>query len=151
MLGFKSKTKYFLSQAQKQAILNAIKHCESNNSGEVRIFIEAKCSYVNPLDRAEEIFNNLGMHKTQHRNGVLIYIAYKHKEFCVYGDAGCIQRFAPSFWQQEVRRIQYHFAQGDYTQGIISSIEELHNQFLQHYPHKGENKNELPDDIIFGD
>ncbi len=65
----------FLEAQDQKEIIDAIREAETQTSGEIRLYLESHCKYVNPLDRAAEIFWNLRMDETKDRNGVLIYIA----------------------------------------------------------------------------
>ena len=69
------KKENFLLLRPTTANGEAIQEAEKNTSGEVRVFVERKCKYVDPVDRAKEIFFNLKMDKTKDRNAVLLYIA----------------------------------------------------------------------------
>jgi uncharacterized membrane protein len=135
---------------EREAIQIAVTDCEKNTSGEVRIFIESKCAMVDTLDRAEQIFRQLKMHATANRNGVLIYVAYQHKEFALYGDAGAIQKFEKRFWQHQANLLSYAFTQRQFLSGMQRCLANLKLEFDTHFPHKGEKKNELPDEIMFG-
>jgi uncharacterized membrane protein len=145
----RSSNHYLLPQ-ERDTILDAIKKAESNTSGEIRVFIESRCPMMDTLTRAEEVFLKLKMQNTTHHNASLIYIAYKDREFAIYGDAGCIQYFPSTFWKQEARRISYHFAQDKKLEGIMDAVQNLEKMYIEYFPSKGEPKNELPDEIVFG-
>jgi uncharacterized membrane protein len=140
----------FLSQAARDEILDALKKAEVPTSGEIRIFIESRCKLMNPLDHAENIFHSLKMHNTVNKNATLIYIAYKDHDFALYGDKGCIIKFPKTFWKEQVRLLSYNFYKGQFKDGIIKCIQKLGTELTEHFPSHGENKNELPDEIIFG-
>ena len=59
------------TEAEEQKILEAIKSAESNTSGEIRLHIEKHCK-IDPYDRAIEVFEKLGMTKTEQRNGKFV-------------------------------------------------------------------------------
>ena len=48
----------FFTPEEKKRITEAIREAERLTSGEVRIYVESRCSYVNALDRAAELFFN---------------------------------------------------------------------------------------------
>ena len=77
---FKKKAEDYFAPHEKQVIVDAIKQAEKQTSGEVRVFIESKCEYVNAIDRAKELFGQLDMHKTEERNAVIVYVALKHHQ-----------------------------------------------------------------------
>jgi uncharacterized membrane protein len=151
VLGFtKNATHHFLFQTEKDNILQLIKSAEQNTSGEIRIYIESKCKYTDTIVRAEEIFTLLKMSNTEYRNAVLIYIAYKDREFAIYGDHGCITTFPKLFWKNTAKALSYHFFKKDYMHGLQDAIEAIKDQLATHYPNTGSKKNELPDEIVFG-
>jgi len=88
----KQKPKSFFSPQEQEKIVNAIREAEKNTSGEVRVFVESKCRFVNALDRAAEIFNALKMQQTAQRNATLVYVAMKDKQLAVLGDEGIYKK-----------------------------------------------------------
>ncbi|MCU7695172.1 TPM domain-containing protein [Haoranjiania flava] len=146
----KSKNAFFTEEEQKQ-IISAIQQAEMHTSGEVRLFVESKCQYVNALDKAVAIFEHLQMHQTANRNGVLIYIALKHKQLAIFGDEGIHQRVGKEFWDKELQKIISEFKSDQFVAGIVNVINDIGAVLKTHFPAPAENnKNELPDDIIFG-
>ena len=69
------KKKDFFTAEEQQLITDAIQNAERMTSGEVRVFVESKCSYMDAIDRAAELFFQLEMQKTDDRNAVLVYVA----------------------------------------------------------------------------
>ena len=88
IFSFLSKKQNWFTPQENEAIVNAIRAAEKRTSGEIRMFIESRCSYVDPVDRAIEVFFGLKMDKTEDRNGVVLYIAMKDHQLAVFGDKG---------------------------------------------------------------
>ena len=86
------KKKEFFTNEEKQQLVEAIQKAEQRTSGEVRVFVESRCRFVNALDRAQEIFFRLKMNETELRNATLIYVAVKDKQAAVFGDEGIHQK-----------------------------------------------------------
>ena len=86
----------YFSAKEKQKVVAAIQKAEHQTSGEVRIFIESRCRFVDPLRRAHEIFGGLKMYETAARNAVLVYVAMKDRQLAIYGDEGIHQRVVHS-------------------------------------------------------
>lgn len=143
-------TSTFLNNSEIQHVLDAVRLVENKTSGEIRICIEKKCAYVDATDRARELFYQLQMQKTHHRNAVIIYIAYQDQDFAIYADIGAFKAIEPHFWQQAVRDLAKQFGSKNYLHGLIYCVEQIGNALSIHFPLQGEAKNELPDDIIFG-
>lgn len=145
------KKKEFFTQPEKDQIVAAIREAEQQTCGEVRVFVESRCRFVDPVDRAVEIFTGLFMEKTEHRNGVLVYIAVKDKQLAIYGDAGINQKTGGAYWKMEVAKMISHFNNEDYAEGICNCVREIGQALHEHFPFdRTEDKNELPDEIVFG-
>ena len=146
-----SKKKEFFSPPDNEKVVQAIRNAEMRTSGEIRVFIESRCRFIDAMDRALEIFTNLKMEQTEFRNAVLLYIALKDRQLAVYGDKGIHEKVGAEFWNVAVKRILAHFNKDDYAGGIANCVTEIGEQLQQHFPYdKGTDKNELPDEIIFG-
>ncbi len=148
---FSKKPVNYFSAQEKQQIVNAIQQAERRTSGEVRVFIENRCRFVDPLRRAHELFGGLKMYETDAHNGVLVYVAMKDRQLAIYGDDGIHQRVGTGFWNEEVQKMLQHFNRNNYAEGIAQIVTEIGEALTQHFPYdeKGD-KNELPDDIVFG-
>ena len=144
------KEDYF-SDEEKQRIVGAIKAAEKQTSGEIRVYIEKRCRFVDPLDRAAELFWGLKMDLTKERNGVLVYLAYKDRQFAVLADQGIHQKVGNEFWQKQVSVMKQHFVQEQPSEAIENVVTDIGKALHTHFPfNKDIDKNELPDDIIFG-
>ncbi|MDI9365169.1 MAG: TPM domain-containing protein [Flavobacterium sp.] len=148
---FKRKAADLFTIEQKERIVNAVKKAELQTSGEVRIFIESKCRFVNPIDRAKELFDELNMYNTAERNAVLVYIAMSHRQLAVYGDVGIYKKTGAAFWNEQVKTMISHFNTSDYVEGICEVLLKIGNALATHFPYNKVNDvNELPNDIVFG-
>lgn len=131
----------------KQAIAAA----EKSTSGEIRVFVESRCRYVEASDRAAELFLQLEMQKTEARNGVLIYLATKDQQLAIWGDQGIHDRLGDDYWQQRIHEMLSSFNKRDYIAGIISCIEQVGKALAVQFPYdRKSDQNELSDEIIFG-
>jgi uncharacterized membrane protein len=143
--------KPLFDDAQQQQIVAAIQAAEQRTSGEIRVYVENRCRYVNPIYRAAEIFAGLNMEKTAARNGVLVYVALKDRQLALFGDEGINRKVGSAFWNEQVRNILSHFNRADYAGGIARVVTEIGAALHEHFPYdKGTDQNELPDDIVFG-
>ena len=146
---FKKKT--FFTVAEKQRVVDAIRKAEQRTSGEVRVYVESKNTYVDPMDRAAEIFYNLKMDKTDERNAVLLYIAVKDKELALFGDEGIYKATGESFWNNAVKEMLKEITAQDIIGGMVHCIGKIGETLHEKFPYnKLEDKNELPDEIVFG-
>lgn len=143
------KASDFFNKEEKAAIVAAIEKAEKNTSGEVRIHIESKCP-KDVLDRTVQVFSKLNMHKTQLRNGVLIYLAIDDKKFAVIGDAGINSVVPANFWDSVKELMQTKFVEGNFTEGICVGIEAVGEKLKAFFPYQSDDVNELSDEISFG-
>jgi len=148
---FPWRKKDFFSSEERQQVVNAIQQAEQRTSGEVRVFVESRCRYVDALDRAVEIFHNLKMEQTQDRNAVLLYVAIKDRQLAVYGDEGIHQKLGDVYWNQQVTKMIKEFNRENYAEGISKVVLNIGEALQSNFPYnKDTDKNELPDDIVFG-
>ena len=134
---------------QKARIKEAIKNAEKNTSGEIRVHIDIKCK-ADVLDRAAYIFEQLNMHKTKLRNGVLFYLATEDHKFAILGDAGINSLVPDHFWDDIKDLMTEHFREGRFTEGLESGIKMTGEQLKNHFPYQLDDENELDDEISFG-
>jgi uncharacterized membrane protein len=145
------KKKGFFSHEENSDIVEAIRKAEQQTSGEIRVFIESRCRFVDPLMRAAEIFWSLKMDHTEYHNSVLLYVAIKDHQFAVFADKGIHETLGNDYWQQQVNILGIHFGNEHYTQALIKVIHDIGESLRQHFPFDpNTDRNELPDDIVFG-
>lgn len=139
----------FFNSNEKKQIRDAIRNAELNTSGEIRIHIETSFQGT-ILDRAASVFSKLHMHKTNLRNGVLFYLALKNRQFAILGDAGINHAVPDNFWDDIRQKMEEHFKNNEFTKGLCKGIEMAGQQLKEHFPYQVDDKNELADDISFG-
>lgn len=143
------KAKDFFTKEQREDIRQAILNAELDTSGEIRVHIETSCK-DEVLDRAAFLFDKMGMHKTAKRNGVLFYLAVKHRRFAVLGDKGINSVVPEDFWDDVKHLLLNHFREEKFTEGLIEGISLVGNKLKDHFPYQTDDVNELSDDISFG-
>jgi uncharacterized membrane protein len=151
IFSFLRKKTEFFSPEEKQLITEAVQKAEKETSGEVRVFVENRCRFVDALDRAVEIFQQLKMDQTKERNAVLLYVAMKDRQLAIYGDEGIHRKVGNDYWEKNVRRMIKDFNRNHYATGICKCVTEIGNALKTNFPYDANtDKNELPDDIVFG-
>ncbi len=138
-----------IGAAGREKIRAAVGIAEKRTSGEIRVYIDDVCG-EDVLDRAAFVFAQLGMHKTELRNGVLIYVAIKDHKYAIIGDAGIHARVGSDFWNNVKAEMLNHFREGRIVEGIEYAVTEAGNKLKTYFPKLQDDINELPDDIIFG-
>jgi uncharacterized membrane protein len=142
--------KRFFNRSDELRIMAAIADAEKASSGEVRVFVES----VHGGDvrrRAVEVFNNLKMTNTRERNGVLIYLAMKDRQFAIFGDEGIHEKLGFSYWTAEATTLQDYIKRGEMVEGICHAIRHIGDELKSKFPYQSDDVNELPDEIAYGD
>lgn len=143
----------FLMQTQLHRLLDperlvaAIRVAESGCSAEIRVSVSGAW-WGDPQVRARKAFARLGMEKTRHRNGVLIFLMPHRKRFAVLGDTGIHAAVGQPFWDALSAEMSGRFQAGDFTGGLEQGIAALGRALASHFPAaEGDNPNELPDEL----
>ena len=145
------KKKEFFSAADKAQIVDAIRMAEKETSGEIRIYVESKNAYVDAIDRAAEVFFKLKMQHTDHRNAVLLYIAMDDHQLALYADEGIYQKAGAQYWDAAVKNMLAQFTKENISNGIEQCIVQIGQTLKEKFPYiPTEDRNELPDEIVFG-
>jgi uncharacterized membrane protein len=127
-------------------ITAAITAAELRTSGEIRVLI-AREKAEDPVIAAQKHFERLGMTNTRERNGVLIYVAPESHSFAVIGDTGIHEKCGDAFWRLLAAEMTAHFKRGEFTEGLVESIEHAGKQLAENFPRSPDDRNELPNKI----
>ena len=138
------------STEEQDRIVQAISVAEAKTSGEIRLVIDKKLVADSALDAAVFYFEELEMHKTGLRNGVLIYLAVEDHAFAIIGDRGLDTKVEANFWDETKELMVSFFRRDGIVEGIIAGIHDVGEQLQKYYPRGIDDVNELPDDIYFG-
>lgn len=136
----------FFTAEEQRRITGAVAAAEKITSGEIRVHLARKAGR-NPYKAAVSVFEHLGMHKTEARNGVLIFLALKEKRFAIIGDQGINEKVPDDFWEETSRVMAGHFRRDDFAGGIAAGIANAGEKLAAFFPWKEDDVNELPDEI----
>ena len=151
IFSFFNKPIGFFSATDNEQIVQAIRNAEKETSGEVRVYVESRNPFVNVMDRAAEVFFKLKMDNTADRNAVLLYIAIKDKELALFGDEGIYKKVGAAYWDSEVKNMIAQFSKENISNGIEQCIQHIGQTLKEKFPYNNAtDKNELPDEIVFG-
>ncbi|MCB9230476.1 MAG: TPM domain-containing protein [Bacteroidia bacterium] len=139
----------FFSPEEVEQIVDAIAQAENLTTGEIRLHLENHCPGP-ALDRARAVFSELNMQETEQRNGVLIYIAVVDHVFAIFGDDGINAKVPNDFWDRILIDMQYYFKHENYLEGVIKTIFEVAGELAEYFPFHYTDRNELPNEISFG-
>lgn len=136
----------FFNQKEKDQIIEEIRRAEEKTSGEIRVHLDYHLD-GDALEKAKKIFQQLGMSKTKHRNGVLIYLNPQHKKFAIIGDEGIHKVVPPNYWEDIKEEMQKYFRAGKFCEGICWGIRQVGEKLKIYFPVEKDDLNELPDTI----
>ena len=140
-----------LSSEEQEKVVHAISLAENLTSGEIRVVVENVVGEnMNPIAKATKYFEDLKMHSTVLRNGVLIYLAVADHQFAIIGDAGIHTKVGDDFWEETKNKMVVHFRNGDYVNGLVAGIHQAGLELAHYFPRMNDDINELPNDIHFG-
>jgi uncharacterized membrane protein len=139
----------FVSDADLDAVARTIAEAERHTSAEIRVHLDHRCA-GDPMRRAVEVFERLGMHRTVERHGVLIYVAVADRKLAVIGDAGIHERVGEAYWRELVASVTRHFSDARPGDGLIHAAGELGAILGRHFPRRPDDTNQLSDDVSIG-
>ncbi len=140
----------FFTKEEQERIGAAIREAEKNTSGEIRVHVERSCK-EDALDHAAFLFDQLHMHKTKLRNGVLFYLAIENHTFAILGDAGINAVTPDDFWDNIRDTVLEKFKEEKYADGLAGGIQMAGQALKKYFPYGQHDINELSDDISFGE
>ena len=143
----KLSPKKFFTKQEKERIVQAVREAERRTSGEIRVYLERKGTKEDPLERAREIFEGLGMARTKKRNGVLIYLSLADRRFAILGDEGIHEKTGGGFWNDVALTIKTFFGRGEFAEGLHAGIRQIGEKLALYFPREKRDTNELPDEI----
>ncbi len=139
----------FITKNDENAIVEAIGQAEQNTSGEIRVHIE-KHTELTPIERAKEVFYELGMDATELRNGVLFYVGVDDHSFAIIGDEGIDKVVPNDFWESTKDIVIDHFKKKEFREGLIAGVLRAGEQLKRYFPSTNNNPNELSNEITRG-
>ena len=140
------QTREFIHALDDAKIAEAIGAAEKTTSGEIRVFVTEK-SVDDAVLAGEKAFLRMGMHKTELRNGVLIFFAPKSQKYAVIGDEGVHKKCGQNFWNHIAEEMTPLLKAHRYTDAILTAVREIGEVLAQHFPRKAGDINELPNKV----
>lgn len=139
---------HFLTNQQIDSLVEAIQSAEQHSTGEIRVHIDSTTDHQ-IAEIAFEVFKELCKDKTAEKNAVLFHVNFEKKYLTIIGDTGIHEKVHQSYWDHLHDYITSEFAKGHFYQGLKSGILETGLELKKYFPLKGENHNELPNEITF--
>lgn len=137
--------------ASLQRIQQAIAESERRHAGQIRFAVESALDPLSLLrrvgarDRAIDVFSALRVWDTENNNGVLIYLLLADRDVEIVADRGIARRVSSQKWETVCWEMEALLRNREFERAIISGIGAVGAQLAEHYPAKGESRDELPD------
>jgi uncharacterized membrane protein len=144
-------TRALFSAADLEAIAAAVGAAERETSGEIRVHLERRlprgAAGGDAFARATEVFTRLGMHATDARNGVLIYLAIDDHKLAIAGDAGVHARVGDEYWQGIRDAMVERLRRGEARAAVLHAVTEVGAILRKFFPRRPDDRNELSDRV----
>lgn len=133
----------------------AVREAESHTSAELVLVLRNASTPLGWLGfkvdaaavrrRAEKLFIERALDRTQARNAVLVYVSLKERAVVVLGDTGIHQRLGASTWEGVVAEALRTAKSRGPLEGLEGMVRHLGKTMGQSFPRSADDVNELPD------
>jgi uncharacterized membrane protein len=129
------------SERDLQDIAAAVDRVERAAAAEVRVHLEQRVHHrrgetPDALARAQAVFHHLDMHKTQHRNGVLVYLALADRKLAIVGDEAIHARVGDAYWERVRDLMVQHLRAEAPRDAVVHAVEDLGRVLAEHFPRR---------------
>jgi putative membrane protein len=97
---------------------------------------------------AEGLFLAHGVHQTEARTGILIYVALAERRVEIVADAGINVKVEQAAWDELAREIVVAARAKALVDGIIAAVRRAGLLLAAHFPRRPADRNELPDRVV---
>jgi uncharacterized membrane protein len=120
-------------------VVDAIAAAEAKTSGEIRVVV-ARHKSKDPVAAAQAYFNKFKMADSPLRNGILILVAPRSRNFAVIGDLGVHEKCGDAFWASLAEAMGGYFRGGQFTEGIVHGVERAGELLAKTFPRSPNDK-----------
>jgi putative membrane protein len=89
-----------------------------------------------------------GLHKTEHRTGVLIFASTAERYAEIVADAGINEKVTPQVWDKAVNELIAAIKAGRPADGFVAAIAQCGAVLAAHFPPGALKRDELPDKLL---
>jgi uncharacterized membrane protein len=108
----------------------------------------ARHCWGNIKTKARKIFGELGLDRTEQRNGVLLLLIVSNREFLIYGDEGIHEKVGQGFWDDVCQEMLEAFRQDQFADGICRGVRRVGEKLAQHFPHQRDDVDEISNEVV---
>ena len=145
-----------ITEADLDAIASAVRETERGTLAEIRVHLERRVAHglrrrtTDPMERARQVFGALGMHRTSHRSGVLVYLAVEDRKLAIVGDDGIHARVGDEYWSGVRDRMIERLRAGALRAAVVGAVAEVGATLARFFPRRPDDVDELSDDVSLG-
>lgn len=143
----------YLSEEDLNSISAKINEIEKTTSGELVITIKEKRGWLEKTKSvrtlAEKEFISAKIGKTKNATGILIFMLFNAKEFCILADKKINELVEQSVWDEISNNMSLNFKQENYSKGIINGVEQAGKILSTYFPIQPGDVNELSNEVRF--
>jgi len=126
---------FFHPRIDHARVVAALRAAEEKTTGEIRVLI-SRHKARDPVASAQGHFDWLGLTASTHRNGVLLFVAPRSRNFAIVGDRGIHDRCGDSFWTELAATLAPYFRRGEFTDGVVHGVERAGELLAVHFPRR---------------
>lgn len=89
-----------------------------------------------------------GLHTTEARTGVLIFLSLGERHAEIIADAGIDAKVDGNVWQEAMDVLLKDVREGRLADGLVAAIGGVGAVLARHFPRAADDRNELPDDLV---
>ena len=97
---------------------------------------------------AQSLFLAHGVHLTEARTGVLIYVALAERRVEIVADAGINAKVEQAAWDELAGEIVAAARANALVDGLVAAVRRAGSLLAEHFPPRPDDRNELPDRVV---
>jgi putative membrane protein len=97
---------------------------------------------------ASEQFLAHGLHTTEARTGVLIFVSLFERYAEIVADAGIAAKVEQAVWDESLAQLLAEIRAGRLADGLVGAIGRAGTVLAVHFPPRPRDRNELPNDLV---
>lgn len=89
-----------------------------------------------------------GLHLTEHRTGVLVFVSVVEHYAEIVADSGINAKVVPAVWQDAVDAAVAAIREGRIGDGLVAAVERCGAVLAEHFPPGAINRDEVPNKVV---
>jgi putative membrane protein len=97
---------------------------------------------------AVEQFLAHGLHTTEQRTGVLVFVSLAERHAEIIADAGIAAKVDQAAWDAAMEKLLAELRAGRLADGLVAAVNAVGAVLAEHFPPGALNRDELPDEVV---